>query len=190
MMRLVNNVGAYLHDKGILKQDDLDVFVYGMDLVLFSLISILSLLALGMLTRLFAETVLCLLAFIPLQITGGGYHAKTHFRCYLTTLAGWSIGMLLYHVFPTWVLAIFMLQGAYTVFRYAPIEHANAPMSARQKEKMRGYARRICVILSLITISTFGFQPVLSVAIAVGMGMYGVSANAAYLLKSRAVSKT
>ena len=183
MARLVNSVGALLLSKGILKQDDLDVFVYGLDTILFSLVSIFSLLALGMITRLFVETLLCMLAFIPLQTTGGGYHAKTHFRCYLTTVAGWAIAMLLNRILPIWATALFMLQGYVAVFRYAPIEHANAPMSAGHKQKMRACARRVCIALSFTAIVMYALRPDLSIVLATSIGVYGISANVAYLLK-------
>jgi len=179
----VNSVGALLLSKGILKQDDLDVFVYGLDTILFSLVSIFSLLALGMITRLFVETLLCMLAFISLQTTGGGYHAKTHFRCYLTTVTGWAIAMLLSRILPIWAAALFMLQGCVAVFRYAPIEHANAPMSTEKKKRMRAYARLICVVLTLSAIAISVFRLDLSIAVAAGIGVYGLSANTAYLLK-------
>lgn len=187
MEKFVHSVGTFLREKRVLAQDDLDVFAYGLDLILFTFVSILGLLALGVITGHFLETVLYLITFTSLQTTGGGYHAKTHLRCFLTTLTGWLLAMILCRFLPLWGVALFMAQGIAAVFMYAPIEHVNAPMSEKQKTKMRGYARCLCVILSLFAFVSHLFNPTISAAIAVGMGMYGVSANIAHRMKMSSV---
>ena len=185
MDRFVNHIGAVLYKNRALKQDDLDVFAYGLDLILFTIATMLVLLTLGLLTGRVGATVCCAMTYMPLQVTGGGYHANTHLRCFLTTIFGWAVAMALNHFLPLWALILFMAQGVYAVFMYAPIEHVNAPMSTVKKLKMRRFARRICVSLSLLMTALFLKRPDTSLAIAVGMGMYGISAHTAYMLKKR-----
>ena len=189
MEKFVNSVGAYLQDKKALQEDDIDVFTYGLDLVIFSIVSILGLLVLGFVVGHFLETVFYLLAFTPLQTTGGGYHAKTHLRCFLITLAGWLAAMILCHILPLWIIALFMLQGILTVFKYAPIEHVNAPMSPRQRRKMRRYARTICVAMFVCVCTAYTFGSTLLIPVAAGIGMYGISANVAYRMKTNTRNK-
>jgi len=183
MQKFVNNVGTYLIDRHALQRDDLDVFAYGLDLMLFSLLSVLGLLSLGLLTGHFRETVFCLAVFVPMQTTGGGYHAKTHIRCFFTMVTGWIVAMMLCHILPLWATIIFMAQGIAAVLMYAPIEHVNAPMSDRQKNKMRVFARSVCILSALAVCGLYATQPPASAALAIGLGMTGISMRVACHMK-------
>ncbi len=65
-----------------------EVYIYGCDIALYTLISTLSLLMIGFVFGLFLETLICIAVFYLNQSLGGGYHADTHMQCFLTMAAG------------------------------------------------------------------------------------------------------
>jgi len=185
MEKFVNQIGAYLLKKGAIRQDDLEVFAYGLDVLLFSALSALGALALGLLIGRFVEMVFCMLAFAVLQATGGGYHANTHLMCFLTTVCGAMVSAALCGVLPVWGAFLCMLLGIIAVFGYAPVEHADAPMSAEKKIRARRSARIACLGLAAAACAVYAWRPVLATAIAVGIGMSGVSKHAARSLSGK-----
>ena len=80
-----------------------------------------------------------LIGFIPSRITGGGYHAKTHFTCivsfslvflFLLTLSN-AIGLIPY------IYCIFAFISLGTTYFLAPIEAVNKPLSTKVRQKNR-----------------------------------------------------
>ena len=58
-----------------------------------SILSTLGLLLIGLLLRQFAGALILVLVFYSCQSSGGGYHASTHLRCFLTMCAGLLVGL-------------------------------------------------------------------------------------------------
>ena len=86
----MNAILSRLIDKcirhGIIKDQETDVYRYGFDLLVFSLINIILLVFVGLAVNRAGSVALILLGYIPLQSMGGGYHADTHLRCMLLML--------------------------------------------------------------------------------------------------------
>lgn len=188
MDRFVNNIGERFVEKKALNKDALDIFVYGLDVLLFNVSSVAVILFLGWAFDCMLATVMCLCTYVPLQTIGGGYHAKTHLRCFLTTLSGWAAAMLLIHYIPPAVMIGMMIIGIISVVKYAPIEHENAPMSDGHKQKMRRVALKLCFVLTCLTLASALWNPLAFIAMSTGLGMIGLSMNASYLSKKHAGS--
>lgn len=181
MEQFVNGVGQRFVRNEALSEDALDVFIYGLDVLIFNLASIIAILLCGLAIGHFRETVLCLLAYSPLQTIGGGYHAKTHFRCCITTLTGWAVAMLIITYLPNVGVMFLMGTGILSVFLHAPIEHVNAPMSFGHKRKMQRLARILCMLIASATLIAALFHHDYAIPMAVGLGMVGISMNASKL---------
>lgn len=80
--------------QGAIRPDEREVYIYGCDIVLYTLISTLGLLVLGTAFGRLLEAVLCVGIFYINQSFGGGYHADTHMRCFVTMAAGLLIYIL------------------------------------------------------------------------------------------------
>ena len=92
-----------------------------------------------------------LIGFIPLRITGGGYHAKTHFACivsfslvFLFLLALSDTICLIPYIY--FILACISLGTTYFL---APVEAVNKPLSSEIRQKNR----KRCVGISWINIT-------------------------------------
>ena len=86
MKQLAECIVEWLSKRGVLDITQREVYVYGADLALYTLISTAGLLLVGALFSRFWETVLIVILYYTNQTTGGGYHASTHGSCFFTML--------------------------------------------------------------------------------------------------------
>lgn len=176
MDRIISKVSSMLVQKKILTSDEgVEVFAYGLDLLLFTLISKVSIVLLGILFGRVVETIIYTLSFSIVQALGGGYHAKTHLRCLLSTVSGWMVAMLLMTYAPIWVCLSILAVGTVIVFIVSPVEHANAPMSAGKRDRMRRYTRYACFALATLSIALCYVAPAFAKAMMIAIGLSAFS---------------
>ena len=64
----------------------LEIYVYGFELIISSIIETGALLLVGFLIGKFVETILFLVSFSSIRFFSGGYHANSYFKCFAVTL--------------------------------------------------------------------------------------------------------
>lgn len=175
MERMINRIYLSLERAGYAKEEDRDVMVYGLDLLLFSIASMAAISVLGIIVGQFLPSFLLLLVFTLLQSFCGGYHAETHLRCFITTLAGWGAGMLLIRYCPSPALTVLLVLGLIINMRIAPLEHVNAPMSENKKKKMQMIGRCLCTGFCVVGFALMIAGVDLGKPFLVGVIMSGIS---------------
>lgn len=78
----------------IIDEDQKAVYLYGTDLLLYTMISTTILLFEGILAGKLWETIVLVSIFYCSQSIGGGYHASTHMRCLFCMIIGVGIYLL------------------------------------------------------------------------------------------------
>lgn len=71
---------------------------YGCELWLYTVSSTLGLFLIGILLGAPLETVMMIAIFYLCQSNGGGYHANTHMKCFLTMACGLLVGLLIIRI--------------------------------------------------------------------------------------------
>ena len=155
MEGFIASISSRLVREKVMSADDVDIFAYGLDLLLFTGLTNAAFLAFGVIVGRLSQTLIYIFTFSVLQALGGGFHASTHLRCFLVTTACWVTAMLLACYFPVVAHVFLLIIGVCAVFLFAPIENQNAPMSDKKKRKMRRYSRFACLGLAAISISGF-----------------------------------
>lgn len=91
-------------------EDEAEVYEYGFDIALYTLLSTAALLIIGILAGEFVSTVVCVSLFYLNQTFGGGYHANSHLGCFMTM----ALGLLFYLILHSCLFAarIYHLCGA------------------------------------------------------------------------------
>lgn len=64
-----------------------DIYIYGFELLVSSVIETISLLLIGLLTGKFVETVIFIISFSSIRVFSGGYHANSYLKCFIVTVA-------------------------------------------------------------------------------------------------------
>lgn len=93
--------------------NEFEVYQYAFDIALYTVLSTLGLLFIGVALGALFPTILCIALFYTNQTFGGGYHANSHIGCFMTMAAGLLAYLFLLSLQPQaelcYVLAIFSL---------------------------------------------------------------------------------
>ncbi len=149
MKNLTQELSEALYDSGHIKKEDISVCRYGFDVFLASFLEIMSVVLFSAFAGNFIETLLYFLAFIPLRLYAGGYHADTKLRCYAVLLVNYAAFSFLLHMPERYIIYFDItapLIALAMVFFFSPVEHKNKHLN--KKEKV--FYRRIAIYIALI----------------------------------------
>jgi accessory gene regulator B len=179
MTILIKNIVTRWTTAGVIDKSDEDIYTYGLDLILFSILNLIVILITAAIFGRLLESVILMIAIIPIQAFGGGYHAATHFRCFLIMYIGWwAVMFILPFVSPS-IATVLNCLAVTLVLRIAPVSHVNVPMSDARKLKMRTYVRgmvfAIAIMSSVLIWIPFINDNGIGIVLAVGIGIAAFS---------------
>ena len=125
-----------------LSEEKRPVFVYGFELSLSTLSSILSIILLSIIFKNVYSSLLFLYIFFFLRLFSGGYHAPTYSRCFILTNAIFVFVYLLSEV----LLIPFAILSCISIFLLSPIRSTKHPLSERLYAQNKKTARIIVSI--------------------------------------------
>lgn len=173
MQNIIDSTAQYLLSQQVISKKDVKIYRYGLEMLFLSLVEILSILGLSLFIGNFFETVLFFLAFIPLRLFAGGYHATTRLRCYLVSLCVYGIFSLCLIIVPTDLALIRSVSSALISFLivmvWAPVIHKNRHLEKQTYIYCKRVSRKIAMVW-LVTIVICGglFLGVWIMALALG----------------------
>lgn len=123
-------------------KEDAPLVSFGILQGLRTMIEIILMLLTGLIMNLFWQGVLILMAFMPLRIYAGGYHAKTPLQCAVKTWLLFIGILILYKYFPglLWVQILLLVITGLSLWVFAPVEHENKPLEEYEVYKYRKLA--------------------------------------------------
>lgn len=83
LTRLAGKIGNNLVHSNVIKEEDAEIYIYGINQILVSVLNVSSALIIGLIFGVFFEIAVFMAAYIPLRSFAGGFHAKTPLRCYI-----------------------------------------------------------------------------------------------------------
>jgi Membrane protein putatively involved in post-translational modification of the autoinducing quorum-sensing peptide len=139
--KISKKIAIYFADKQIFKYEDIPTYSYGFELLLSTIINGLCLLILAVIMNIVMETALFVLAFIPLRVTAGGYHAKHHWSCCLAINIIFLFFVLLISCIGDSLLLPYIVISAIfsliIIWRFSPVEAVNKPVSENKIKLLR-----------------------------------------------------
>lgn len=84
--RLSHKIGNNLVRSNVIKEEDAEIYIYGINQICVSVLNVSSALIIGLILDMFVESIIFMVVYIPLRSFAGGYHAKTPVRCYFASL--------------------------------------------------------------------------------------------------------
>lgn len=150
MIRLLSSrLADFLCEKSIIPEEDKEIYIYGNELLISSLIGIALVCIVGIILGEFLSTLVFLIVFVINRQFSGGYHASTFFKCSLIFLCDFLVVlfiskmMLLYYSPFVWIsLTVVHLA---VIIDLAPMENKNKPISPDERTK----GRKKIIIISL-----------------------------------------
>lgn len=145
--KLSRQIGDDLVRSSVVKAEDVEMYIYGINQILVSVLNVSSALIIGLIFGMFLEVAVFMAAYIPLRIFAGGYHAKTPLRCYIFSvimLIIVSIGMK-YIPLAEWAYYAILLVAALVVLVLSPVEDKNKPLDEIERKVYKKRAALIAV---------------------------------------------
>ncbi|NFV13924.1 accessory regulator AgrB [Clostridium sporogenes] len=138
-----------LIDGNIIEREDKDLYTYGFHQGFLIIFNILTAIAIGLLFKMVWESLVFLMAYIPLRSYAGGYHARTPLRCYMFSLII-IIMVLLGIKFIYWnsiICIIVTFCAASIIFALQPVEDENKPLDKKERVVYKKRTKSILLVL-------------------------------------------
>ncbi len=167
MMILIDKVGNRFVRDGIITEEDKELYTFGMQQGMIILLNIISTIIIGIIFNMVWQSVVFLLAYMPLRSYAGGYHARTQFRCYLISLFITVVALIgMTGLQWTSLTALFsVIISAGIIFALTPVEDANKPLDASEQELYKRKTRKILLLEILIALAFWFINKEISVCI-------------------------
>ena len=81
MEKLAGKLSDHLIVKGVVEAEDRDIYIFGLECLLGSVVQTTVSLVLALLTGVLPQTIACIITFGSLKKWAGGFHAGTHLSC-------------------------------------------------------------------------------------------------------------
>ena len=143
MQLIIGKIVSFLMRNEAIEAEDQDVYEYGLYVILTDVMDIVATTIIAILLHIVPQTILYHVAFIPLRRTAGGYHASTPMRCFCLSITTWLLAMWLIGMTAQFTLISVVLAGisCFIVWRFAPVEHENNPLTEDEVVSMRKRSR-------------------------------------------------
>lgn len=130
LAKLSHKIGNDLVKSKVVEAEDAEIYIYGINQILTSVLNVSSALVIGLIFDVFTEVAVFMAAYIPLRSFAGGYHAKTPLRCYVFSvimLIVVSIGLKYLHIADLVYYAV-LVAATLVVLVLSPVEDMNKPL--------------------------------------------------------------
>ena len=167
--------------------DRMETCAYGIDVFLYTVISTAGLMLLGWACGRHKQTAILILVYYLNQSSGGGYHADSHTKCFITMILGLFISIGAFSVLnlDCWINCTIALFAVSCLWVLPVVIHPN-------KEYLHGKKRSISVRSRIVSALSFAFAVSISFydyklgeAAVMGMTMAMTSRVAAILIEKK-----
>lgn len=123
----------------IICEDQIAIYAYGLELVFSTSAGIIALILVSFVGGKPFWWLPYLVGFIPIRLTGGGYHAATHRNCIALFAVLYAINLSIFSFFTipkeTWV--VICTVNVLILFIFSPVEAKNKPLHAVKRKRNR-----------------------------------------------------
>lgn len=148
--KLSHKIGDNLVRSNVIKEEDAEIYIYGINQIMVSVLNVSSTLIIGLILGMLLESVIFLAAYIPLRSFAGGYHAKTPVRCYFTSVFLIFAVLLFCKYIPFNLLfhgGILIISSAICAF-LCPVQDNNKPLDTVEHKRYK----KIAIVILLIEV--------------------------------------
>lgn len=140
-----------------LYSEDRELYEYCFELLISTIVSLLSILIMSLIFGEFLSSVIFLGTFILIRLCCGGYHAKSHLTCFFTTITNYFFflsALMVLNFLSINVICISNIVSLILLILFSPAENKHNPLSHIEKKKHKRnsilVATVICIICFLV----------------------------------------
>lgn len=166
---LCNRLADFLCEKKVISENEKEIYVYGYETIITTILGAVLVLAVAFLTRRFAEALCFFSAFVITRQFCGGYHSQTRVMCSVTFMLCYAAVLffdcVLESIYSWFTHLLIFVPYFAVILGYAPIVNENKPLT--DDEVLINHKKSIIVSVVWFVISTLllFIKPILSSAI-------------------------
>lgn len=142
---LAKKFAGILAEKGFIGEDDIDLYMLGIDVILSTAIASMAIVFIGIVLNNVWGAVLFLLCFSTIRNYSGGFHASTKIRCFLVTMGSYILSYLIMVICTMTEKCIFfsvsqlvtIIASNFVFLKRAPVENKNKRLPNDWKQRNR-----------------------------------------------------
>lgn len=156
IQRIAKGLTTQMLDQKTIEASMAEVYQYGLELTLSTILTTLSIIGIACLTDSFLYGLLYFVISSPLRVTVGGYHASTYSRCFFISNLGYMAVSLTARCFtafamPTSFWILLLLGSACYILVNSPVRNPHHPVGDKVLRKNKKYSIFfLCIDCSLI----------------------------------------
>ncbi|MBU5438790.1 accessory gene regulator B family protein [Tissierella sp. MSJ-40] len=156
LQRLAEDISFYLIVNKIIDIEERDNYIYGLQLVISSLFTSVTILILGFIMGEFISSIIFLSVYFFLKSYTGGYHAKRYYECYIYSIVIYIFLLIIRNmtldIYKPIVGLLALIFSTITIFKFSPVENKNNPKTQEELVKNKKIARSRTIFLNIIII--------------------------------------
>ena len=137
VQELARKTAKKMENQGVIASKTIHIYAYGLELLYSSLAGVVALIIISAILGKPFLWIPYLAGFVPLRLSGGGYHAKTHFHCIFTFSLLYSL-VLVIEIMCTVPMKAWLfpcLTNLIIILLFSPVEAPNKPLKENQCRK-------------------------------------------------------
>ncbi len=149
LLFLSKNIASFFVKSGVAKEEDEELYLYGLQTILASVFSLSLILVLAIIKRELVETGIFLSSLVLMRSYTGGYHAKKYWTCCLVTLSCYLLNMFIGRTIGSYNgLFILYLVSTFIILHFSPLENKNKPIEEADMPKFKIIVIGLCLMFS------------------------------------------
>lgn len=151
-----NMLSSFFIRKSLIAEDEEEIYEFCFEIFLAAALGWGSLFLLAAITGILKPFICYIFWFCIFRNAAGGYHADSHWKCYLISIVTFLLFLLVQYVVPESIYAscafCFTIISILIFFLLAPVEHPNNPFSIQDWERHTRKTRLFMLCFSIIQI--------------------------------------
>lgn len=177
--KLITASTNYLIRQQVIDEVDRDVYDYGFHSLYNNIIDLASIIIIAVWLRQVPQTILYHLSFIVIRQTAGGFHAKTHLRCFVISTIIWMFSLWGISLTSSSIIYIALAGlSVMLIWMKAPIEHVNSPLDSEKYMRMKLLSKLLSftffVIIIILTFEMEKAHTWITASLAYGMASHSL----------------
>lgn len=149
--QLSGHITTILVRENIIKDEDSEIYLYGIKHILINLITFIIVGILAIVFQTLTATIFFFFGFMPIRMIAGGFHANTPMRCNVLSLVIYSINMYLIYLVQAYVSGLeFLVTGIVIIaiiIIVGPVDHKNRVLDRKEYERAKKQSRIVCLMI-------------------------------------------
>ncbi len=158
--QISERIADKFEELNVISAEDKELYRYGVQQGFFLLLNLFTMTMIGLFCGMIKECAIYMLTYMPLRAYVGGYHARTHIRCYVYSIVILIIILLALKLAPLGIqlYGIISLLGVVSILLLAPVEDENKPLDTKEQLVYRKRAIGMVFIISLAFVLAVAFK--------------------------------